>query len=733
MTTSVVRGPQCLLRVAALAVAILGAPSASLAQSVSATVSGVVSDHRGGAVVGGATVTLEEAGRTVVTTADGRFAFDGLAPATYHVRVTADRFTTARVEVVVVVAGTTPVVSVQLDPEVHYAEVVSVSPNPRDAFESYQPTSVLAGQDLALKLESSLGELLKTEPGVAERSNGPGPSRPVIRGLDGDRVLILENGQRTDDLSSQSADHGVAISPLAAARVEVVRGPATLLYGANAIGGLVNVVTEVIPTKPVERTLGAFQGNGGSAAEEAGAAADISLGTGRAALRAGGSTTRTSDVGTPLGDVPNSQSRTTMGQIGGSLTGANGFAGASYQFDDSKYGVPFVEDGQTRLTPRRHSLGVRAQSKGLDGLVSAVRGAFNVRRYRHDELDGETIVTQFKNDTVDGELMATTTPIGGRVQGTYGVSGYHRSFDATGEEALSPPVDQGAFSAFTYQEATWSRLTLQLGGRLERVSFSPSGGLRARDFTNGSGSIGALFHPTEQTTLAISIARAVRNPALEELYFFGPHVGNFAFEVGNPDLAAERATGVDVSYRWRLPRASGEVTWFRNAIDQYVFRQPTGEIDEDEGLPIVAFVGADALLQGVEAHADVDVASTVALEVGLDYVRGSLPATDDPLPRMPPLRFVGGARFHWNALQVGGQVVAAGRQDRVFATETPTSGYGLLKLFGVYSLQRGRTVHTFTLRLDNVTNETYYNHLSFIKDLAPEMGRNVKIVYGVRM
>jgi iron complex outermembrane recepter protein len=710
-----------------LALGVTG-PVSALAQAPGSTLSGKVTDTHSNGAVSGARVQIEETAREVTTGADGQFSFENVSPGTYHLRVTATRFTSQRVEVVV--GGSAPATTIGLEPEVHYSEVVSVSPNPRDAFESYQPTSVLSGQELSLKLETSLGELLKTEPGVAERSNGPGPSRPVIRGLDGDRVLILENGQRTDDLSSQSADHGVAISPLAAERVEVVRGPATLLYGANAIGGLVNVVTDVIPTKPLERTEGAFQVNFGTAAAEAGGAGDLTVGNRQFSLHVGGSAARTGDVRTPLGDVPNSQSRTAFGHVGGSFTGEKGFVGASYQYDDTKYGIPFVEEGETQLTPRRQTIGARAQSRGLDSFVNAVRASFNVRRYRHDELDGEAIVTQFKNDTVDFELMATTRPVAGRLQGTYGVNGYARNFEAIGDEALSPPVDQNTFSAFTYQEATWSHFTLQFGGRLERASFTPSDGLSNRDFTNGSGSLGALFRPTDQTTLAVSVARAVRNPALEELYFFGPHVGNFAFEVGNPNLEAEKAVGVDVSYRWRFARGSGEVSWFRNSISNYIFRNPTGEVEED--LPVIDFTGADALLQGIEAHADLEVTKAFTVELGLDYVRGTLRTTGDPLPRMPPLRFVGGARYHWNALQAGGEVVVAAKQDRVFGAETPTDAYGLLKLFGVYSIPVGRQVHTFTARLDNVTNETYYNHLSFIKDLTPEIGRNFKVVYGVR-
>jgi iron complex outermembrane receptor protein len=712
---------------AALVLVIAG-PAAAVAQDAGLALTGKVTDAHSGAIVSGAKLVVEETKAEATTDADGSFKVPVPRPGTYHLRITAQAFSPMRIEAVAAADGKPLIVA--LEPELHYAEAVSVSPNPRDPFESYQPTSVLSGQELALKLEGSLGELLKNEPGVAQRAFGPGPSRPVIRGLDGDRVLVLENGQRTDDLSSQSGDHGVAVNPLAAERVEVVRGPATLLYGANAIGGLVNVVSDIIPMQPVTRMAGEAQAEFGTAASEVGSAADFSTGNGRYALHGGGGIRGSGDVNTPAGEIENSQSRSGFGHVGGSYTHEKGFAGASYQYDDTKYGIPIVEDGSVELTPRRHVLTARAQSRGLDGFVNGVRAAFNVRRYRHDELHDGEIDTEFANNTLDFELMTTTRPVAGRLQGTYGVSGYNRGFEAIGEEALSPPVDQQTYGVFTYQEAVWPHVTLQFGGRADWASFSPEGGLPARDYTNLSASVGALFRPTDQTTVAVSVARAVRNPALEELYFFGPHIGNFQFEIGNPDLEAEKGLGVDVSFRWRLARASGEVTWFRNAIDSFVFRRPTGDVED--GLPVIVFTGADSVLQGFEAHCDFEATKTLTFEAGIDYVRGSLQDTGEPLPRIPPLRFTGGARYRWNALQAGGQVVVAADQDRVYGTETPTDGYGLLKLFGAYSLQRGRATHTFTARVDNVTNETYANHLSFIKDLAPEMGRNFKFVYGIR-
>jgi iron complex outermembrane recepter protein len=691
-------------------------------------VSGKVTAGHSAAVVVGAVVTLEETGQTARTGPDGTFRLEGVRPGRIHLRVSAESFAPARAEVDVAETGAT--VPVSLEPELHYTEVVSVGPKPRDPFEAYQATSVLSGQDLALKTEASLGELLKTEPGVAQRSLGPTPSRPVIRGLDGDRVLILENGQRTDDLSSQSGDHAVSINPLAATRVEVVRGPATLLYGANAIGGLVNVVSDVIPMVPATKPHGAAQVEFGSGASEAAGAADYSIGNGRWAFHAGGSARRSGDVSTPEGDVENSQARSALGHVGASWTTAKGFLGASYQVDDAKYGVPVVEEGTITLTPRRHAIGVRGQSRGLDGLFTAVKTSVNLRRYEHQELEGAEVGTVFSNDTADGELLATTRPIAGRLEGTYGVSAGTRRFEAIGEEALAPRVDQRTLAAFTYQEAAWPHLTLQFGGRVEHQAFTPGGGLRPRDFTNVSGSLGALYRPSEATTIAVSLARAVRNPALEELYFFGPHAGNFAFEIGSDDLRAERALGLDVAFRWRLPHVSGEVSYFRNAVDDFIFREPTGDVADD--FPVIAFTAADVVLQGVEAHGDVEIGPRVVLELGADYVRGELTGSGNPLPRMPPLRATVGARYRLDALQLGAQVVATADQDRVFDAETPTSGAAVVKLFGVYSRQTKAGLHTITLRLDNATNASYRNHLSYIKDLVPEAGRSVKVVYGIR-
>ena len=265
---------------------------------------------------------------------------DGLPPGAYHLVVNVAGFAPLRTEFTITDGAVIDAGDLGLTPALHYTEVVSVAPTSRDQFETYQPTSVLAGQDLSLQLEGSLGATLSTQAGIAQRSFGPGPSRPVIRGLDGDRVLILEDGSRTGDLSSQSGDHGVTVNPAAATKLEVVRGPATLLYGANAIGGLVNVVSGLIPTREADGFSGTAQFDFGSGATEGGAAAELTVGNGEWAMNIGGSARGASDVRTPDFRVENSQSRSAIGNVGAARTSDKGYLGASYQYDDMRYGDP---------------------------------------------------------------------------------------------------------------------------------------------------------------------------------------------------------------------------------------------------------------------------------------------------------------------------------------------------------------------------------------------------------
>jgi len=340
----------------------------------------------------------------------------------------------------------------------------------------------------------------------------------------------------------------------------------------------------------------------------------------------------------------------------------------------------------------------------------------------------------------------------GRLAGSIGASFLNRDFSAEGEEALAPPTGQRGGAIFLYEELVWPHTTVQFGARGDHTKFSPEGGLPERTFNEFSGSVGLLLRPAaanDRFVIALSLARAARNPALEELYYYGVHAGNFAFEIGNPDLGAERALGFDVSLRARAPRVQGEVTFFRNSINDFIFRNPltsaevlrrtaefntrfgaAGPIDSED-FPVIEYIAADSVLQGVEAHADIEVLPSLIAELTSDFVRGELQDSGEPLPRIPPFRVLGGLRYHRNAFQIGGNMSHVGDQNRVFGAESPTEGYTLLKLFASYSFAAAGVNNTITLRLDNATNELYFNHLNYLKDILPEMGRNFKVVYSI--
>jgi iron complex outermembrane receptor protein len=721
------------------------------------TLSGVIRQGEDNQPMAGALVIIDELRRETRTEPDGSYRFEGVPPGTYHVGVRAEGYTTRRTEVSV---GSSPVtLDLTVEFDLHFAEVLSVSPNPRPQFESYQPTSVLTGRDLARQLDTTVAGTLQSEPGIAMRALGSAPARPVIRGLDGDRVVVLEDGQRTGDISAQSGDHGVPINPAAARKMEVVRGPATLLYGANAIGGLVNIISDQIPSERTTRPLGNFTFDAGTNGGQGGAAGDVHVGNGQWAFHFGGSGQRIGNYSTPEGEIENSQSRTGTVSLGGAWTGDNSYVGASYGYTDMKYGIPIVEGGEISLDPRRHAFNVRAGGTALPGFIQSYRATLGIRRYEHRELEGDEIGTTFDNDQLEGEVLLSHRKTAGLL-GSVGGWLLNRQFQAVGEEALSPPVDQNSVAAFLYEEKAWSHATLQFGGRVDHTRYAPENGLPNRDFTELSASVGLLVRPAaanDNLVIAASVARAARPPALEELYFYGPHLGNFAYEIGNPNLDPERALGFDLALRARGDRFEGEISFFRNNISNFVFRNPISDEEfeeredefddrfniehgDEEGedgdhhggdLPYVEFVGRDATLWGFEAHGDVKITNQWTAEFTFDLVRGSLNDTEDDLPRMPPYRGIAGLRYTNAGFQAGTAVNMVASQDRVFGEELPTDGYATLRFYGSYAFTTRSVLNTITARLENATNELYRNHLNYLKDQLPEMGRTFRLVYTV--
>ena len=754
--------------------------SSAGAQPATGTIQGTVTFQINGEPVHGATVLVLGPGDTAVTGEDGAFVIEGIAAGTYEVIALREHLTGNR-EQVTVVAGEIAEARLELlISPIH--EEVTVTANPTGAsttFDAFNSVITLDSFELSKSAASSVAEALEDEPGISTRSFGAGSTRPIIRGFDGDRVLITEDGVRTGDLSSQSGDHGVTIDPQNLERLEVVRGPATLLYGSNAVGGVVNAITvqDSFVTSPLNGTRGQLTTDFGSANAQAGLNGSLQFGTGSWVLWGGGGGRRTDDYDTPAGTVENSRTRLSNGSGGFGYFGGRGFASLSYRIEESNYGVPFAglfhgehEEGHEEedevgadedhadieLDARRQAGRVKFGLRNLgSAIVRNVRATVNFSDWQHQEIEEEggerSVGTTFDNQiwVLKGEVDQQRA---GRLSGTFGVWAQTRDYDAVGAEALAPRTSQRAFAAFAYEELDFGRARLQFGGRVEHNDYDPDPraitedhaeavlgagdsepeppAVRTRDFTGFSGSAGVHVDLTDTLGLVTNLSRSSRAPALEELYNFGPHIGNLAFEIGNPDLVTERTTGLDISLRARSPRARGEVNFFYYGISDFVFQNFTGEVAD--GLRVADYLQADGRFTGFDGSAAFGLRQEMWLRLGLGFTSARLTSTDEALPRIPPLHGTLALELPIRGVTIAPEVTFAAKQDEVFRDESPTAGYVLLNVSGSYVLPGAHVVHVFSVRGYNLTNEEYRLHTSFIKDLAPEMGRGISFSYSMR-
>ncbi|HEX6624620.1 MAG TPA: TonB-dependent receptor, partial [Pyrinomonadaceae bacterium] len=639
---------------------------------------------------------------------------------------------------------------------------VTATGSEQSTFESFQAVTTLDSIRIGEESHTALGEVLDKEPGVAKRSFGPGTSRPVIRGFDGDRVLVLQDGVRTGSLGSQSGDHGEPVDVLSLERLEVVKGPATLLYGSNAVGGVVNAVTG--HDYAHEGWRGYFTGLAGTTNSQAGTSGGIEYGTGRWMLWGNGSFQRTGDYDTPEGRVPNSQTRSLYGLGGFGWYGDKTFFSASYSHDNRRYGVPFAasfegeeeeeaniarapgggnlfadqlqeEDEQIDLKMRRHDFQINTGFRNLASFVDSFRLTLDYSDYRHQELEGDAVGTTFNNKqfVYRGVFSQRKT---GKFSGSFGFSGFHRDYETIGAEALAPPVVQNSFAVFGLEAIEFERVGFQLGARVERNSYNPDA-LQDRAFTGFSGAAGVRFDLWRGGAFVANYTHSYRAPALEELYNNGPHVGNLSFEIGNPNLTRERNDGIDFSLRHRSPRVRAEANFYYYNLQDFVFLAPLdedgdGEIDIEDGLRVAEYRQGDSRFVGTELDLDVALHEYLWLNAGLDAVDAQLKETGTPLPRIPPLRARFGLDARYKGLNLRPEAVFVKDQDDLFTTETRTPGYTVFNLVASYTIARPHYAHIFSVNAFNLGDRLYRNHLSFIKDLAPEIGRGIRFTYTIR-
>ncbi len=729
------------------------------------TLNGVVVDSATGRPLPASLVRLVELDRQDLTHDDGTFHLIRVPAGTYTLIVEHLGYRTDRRQVRIEQGRAPVTVRLQTSAIDLPGVIVTATMGARSREESLRPTQVVSGRDLQRQLDVTIAETLDGEAGLASASMGPAPARPVIRGLGGDRILILEDGGRPGDVSSTSADHAVAVEGASAERIEIVRGPAALFYGSNALGGVVNVVREEIPAALPDHPTGTVFLQGQSVNEGGAAAAMYRSARGPIGYRFEANGRLAGDTRTPLGTLPNTGIETYGGAAGAAWVAGFGHAGGSARLYRSGYGIP--PDSVTghaegvRVEMERDAYRGEALLLGSGSLDQVnVTGAFT--RYDHREIEaGGVIGTAFGQNTGSGEAVARHSALGPFDRGGFGVRAEWQGYTSNnGRETVTS--DEVSAAVYGMEEVEVGALRLQAGARFDLHRVTPEGSgdvrgipVRQRSFENVSGSVAGLYELADGVRLGASVSRAFRAPSADELFSQGPHLAAYTYEVGNPDLEAETGLGLDLFLRLDREAISAEAAAFWNEIANFSYPTNTGEQRGD--LFVYRHVNTDARFVGAELSARWAIGGAWSIDGDASYVRATNLVRDEPLPLIPPLN--GRASVRWDRERVfveAGWRGAAG-QDRVperpelppasppYCDEAdpgatcrpvpgeflPTGGYAVFNAAAGFRWFPGHQVHSATLRVENVADEVYRNHLSRIKELAPESGIGATVSYRV--
>jgi iron complex outermembrane recepter protein len=632
------------------------------------------------------------------------------------------------------------------------------------------PVSILNGRELSLRRESTLGETLNGTPGVNSSYFGPNSSRPIIRGMDGDRVRIMQNGVGLLDASALSPDHAVGADPFIAEQIEVIRGPATVLYGAGAIGGVVNVIDHRIPKEPVNGATGRGEIRFGGADREKGGVAVIDVGNGTFALHADAYQRKTEDLSIPgyavtrreanrndevarsrKGRLVNSGSESHGGAFGASLTFDKGHIGVSVSTAASKYGVPTGNSELTNIDMLTQRTELSSEIRELGTFVERIKFRMAHTDYRHTEFDDNTAASRYLNSGVEGTLEAAHQKIGNMS----GVIGFQ--FENTKLKSLGLGGDHGALlpstrttrrGIYLYEELPLDRLKLSAGGRVDKINVRSGGGGEAHDhdgetelqfgdpsskhFNTANLSGGALFKLDDNWSVGSNLTHTERAPTANELFVHGVHHATRLYEEGNADLKKERSNGIDAQLRWKDAKNSFNVSAYYTRFQNFINLYRTGEEPEchdGECHEKAEFRGDKVTFRGMEADGRFRVyegSGDLDLTLRGDYVRATNSDTGNPVPRISPMRLGFGFDYKFNQIGARLDVLHGFKQNRTDAEEFSTDAYTMVNATATYRLEGTYGLELFA-KARNLLDQEIRDHSSFLKEIAPMGGRSLLI------
>jgi iron complex outermembrane receptor protein len=750
-----------------LALSSIALAVASVCTAVSAaTIQGQITDAQG-APIAGALVSVDGSHQTK-TDPQGRYQLTVADHSHVHLHVSDARYKHSDHDLKVSTGQVTQ--NIALNTSQIENILITASPLARSALESATPVSVLTEDQLKLNTEPTLGDTLEKLPGVQTSHFGAGASRPIIRGMGGPRVQVLENGLSVGDASTVSADHAVTAEASSAQQIEILRGPATLLYGNGAIGGVVNVVDQRFHDTPVNGVSGELGGRYDSANNGRTVNGDLDGGNGQFNWHLDGTHRETDNLDIPgnaiagqtdtHGSINNSQLQLDDYAAGAGYTGDKGFISLSAARTESNYGIPGRgEEGAPDITIDLEKTSWQLHSGVLDPVAgfTKLRLDAGYTDYQHAEEEDGVAGTLFSNKQSEARLTMNNSPWG-EWQGTVGLHAVHRDFAVAGEEALTPDSKTDTMAAFFVQERKVQEFRFELGGRLEHYRLDPQNMTvdtqsgeqnyqpEQQSDNNSTLSAAVLWDFNPAYNLGLSMTRAQRSATAEELYSYGPHDATQSFELGSQfsiengqilpntgNNAKEVATNLDLTLRKLEGAWTGSFSMAYNKVDNFYYEKNTGLIasdivnsDEEGDLPVYQFTPGDARLFSMEAQVSIPFNEIWSVDMFSDYTRGKL-AEGGNLPQISPLRFGSTLNFDhqlWHA-ELG--AVAYSKQTHTAENETETPGYTLVNAAITYRLFTDSGDVLLYLKGNNLLDQDARPHTSLLKDYSPLMGRNLAL------
>ena len=732
------------------------------ATAVGQTIQGTVSS--GGAPVVGATVRLLELDRSERTGARGEFRFAGVPLGTYRVYVGVTGYVAVTDTVALAQEEAELTVTLSRTAIPLKEIVVSASPTARTGDEEYQPTESKSQVDFDNSPGSTFAEKISDLPGVNTRWNGSAAARPILRGLGDNEVLVLENGLRMGDIATFDPAHATPIDALGIAQIDVVRGPATILYGSSTIGGIVNVITNLVPTpsdRPVSGT-GAIEAN--SVSSEYAGYTNTVFTSGGSAFRVSAGGLHATNIGIPAGvyadpatgmpfslhTIPQSDDRTAEEGVGYSYQGGFGSIGIGGRHFETNYGIPGVPPNANWETvpPTTSRIHQQRNTVELRGLFGAVKLDANYNDYLHSEFPtaqdstgvSDPRANHFHKVEMNGVLQVEQPRLG-NLSGTVGLFTDIQDLTIEGDQPLGPNSRTTNLAAYAYEEyAVTPRTRVQAGVRydynkIQTRPFSQSTDsvfqtLDESRHTNAvTASVGAVQQLTSGLTASLSLARSFRAPTVQELFANGLDAASGSYSIGSAALGSEAGYGIDASLKGTFDNAIFELTPYVNFINHYIYGFFTG--DTIQGFPVRQFTSSDARLWGFEAAATVSPVRNIAIHASADYVNAENTQLDIPLPFIPPLRGLVRATYQDATFMGMAEWRGAASQNRLGVGDTPTSGYSIYNVGVGVRIPQGGLVHNISLHLDNVFNRDYRDAVSVLKDFVPQPGRGIRLNYEI--